>query len=73
MLRALRTAALTAVVVVVILVVVAIPLLFVYRSTCPGPAGDDDSYSFVPPWDDPPQECRDHERGIEVVADEVGL
>ncbi len=53
--------------------VVAIPLLFVYRSQCPDGGELSTAYSFVPPWDDPDRECRNHQRGFEVVTDEIGL
>ena len=73
MFRWLGAGALTIVVVVVILVVVAIPLLFVYRSQCPDGGELATSYSVVPPWDNPPEECRNHQRGFDVLTDEIGL
>ncbi len=73
MVRRLGTGALTLLVLVVIVAVAAVPLLFVYKSTCKVSDGREDRYSFVPPWDDLPSECRNHRRGIELVGDELGL
>lgn len=73
MFRWLGASFLTILALVVILVVVAIPLLFVYRSQCPDGGKLSTSYSFVAPWDDPDRDCRNHQRGFEVVTDEIGL
>jgi hypothetical protein len=73
MFRWLGASFLTILALVVILVVVAIPLLFVYRSQCPDGGELSTAYSFVPPWDDPDRKCRNHQRGFEVVTDEIGL
>jgi hypothetical protein len=57
----------------VIGVLVAAPLVMVYRSTgCRG-EGDDVRYSVVAPWDDPELDCREHERGFDLIRSEVGL
>ncbi len=73
MVRRLGAGALTAIVLVVIVAVAAVPLVLVYKSTCR--EGDEQAsrYSFVPPWDDPPADCRNHRRGYELVEDELGL
>ncbi len=71
--RFLGAGAMTLVAVLFIAAVVAIPLLFVYRSSCPDRGGQRTEYSFVPPWDDPPSDCGDHQRGFEVLTDEIGL
>lgn len=73
MFRWLGAGALTIVVIVLILVVIAVPLLFVYRSQCPENGERATTYNVVPPWDDPPRECGDHERGFEVLTDAIGL
>lgn len=73
MFRWLGAGALTIVVLVTILVVVAIPLLLVYRSSCPDGGDRATRYSVVLPWNDPPDECRNHERGLQVVTDAIGL
>jgi hypothetical protein len=73
MFRFIGASALTVVAVVLILVVVAVPLLLVYRSGCPDDGGLATRYSFVLPWNDPPQECRNHQQGFEVLTEEVGL
>jgi hypothetical protein len=57
----------------VIGIVVAAPLVMVYRSTdCRG-RGDDVRYSVVAPWDDPEVDCREHERGLDLLRTELGL
>ena len=73
MLRTAGAGLLTLVTVVVIVIVAAVPLLLVHRSTCREAGEQVQIYSFVLPWDEPPQDCRDHQRGIEVVAEEIGL
>jgi hypothetical protein len=73
MFRLIGAGALTIVVVVLILVVVAVPLLLVYRSSCPDNGERSTSYNFVAPWDDPPRECRDHQQGFDVLTEEIGL
>jgi hypothetical protein len=73
MFRWLGASALTIVVVVVIVLVVAIPLLLVYRSGCPDNGERATRYSVVLPWNDPPEECRNHQPGYEIVVDELGL
>lgn len=73
MFRFLGAGVLTIVTIVLIVVVAAVPLLFVYRSSCPEGDGRSTSYSFVAPWNDPPSRCSNHQRGFEVVRDEVGL
>jgi hypothetical protein len=52
------------------LALVLIPLLTIYRSTC---EGDSTRYSLVPPWDDPPADCREHRSGLDLLREEVGL
>ncbi len=73
MFRWLGAKALTILALAVVLVVVAIPLLFVYRSQCRDGDEPATSYSVVPPWDDPDKQCRNHQRGFEVITDEIGL
>jgi hypothetical protein len=67
--RTLGSAALIAVAVVVIVLVALVPLLFVYRSTCPEGEAQVTSYSFVPPWSEPPAECRAHQSGLDLVRE----
>ncbi len=73
MVRILGGGLLTLVVIAVILVVAVIPLLFVFRSTCQEGGERATKYSLVPPWDDPPADCRDNQRGYEFLLDEIGL
>lgn len=61
---------LTALVVVLLIVAIAVPLTTIYRSKC---AGRERSWSFVAPWDDPPADCRGHQRGYEILKDELGI
>lgn len=58
---------------VVAAALVATPLSVVYRSKCVENGKLVDSWSFVAPWDDPPSDCREHQSGLEVLRDEVGL
>jgi hypothetical protein len=73
MFRILGGGVLTLVVVVVIVLVALVPLLLIFRSTCEDRDDTETRYSFVAPWDDPPAECRDHQRAYEFLLDEVGL
>ena len=57
-------------VVVLLAAVVALPLIFIQQSRCPG---EGVSYAIVPPWDDPPAECRDHKSGLKLILEEIGL
>ena len=57
-----------AVALIVIVAVVSFPLFTVYRSTCETPRAEEKRYTFVPPWDDPPRDCRDHENGFEILG-----
>lgn len=71
--RFLGAGVLTLAAIAIIVVVVAVPLVFVFRSSCPDQGGVRTEYTFVPPWDDPPSDCRQHERGYEILLDEIGL
>ena len=73
MARILGGGALTLVVVVVIVIVALVPLVFVFRSTCEDRGETETRYSFVPPWDDPPADCRDNQRGYDFLLEEIGL
>jgi hypothetical protein len=60
-------------IVALLAVLVAIPLVTVYRSTrCEGERRSA-RYEFVPPWDDPPAECRRNQSGFDLIRDELGL
>ena len=75
--RRIRTGGSLIVVLVVIAAVVAIPLFTIYQSRCggggKGNGNRETRYSFVLPWNDPPEECRRHRNGFELVKDEIGL
>lgn len=60
------------VIVLLIVAAIALPLAVVYRSTCPDEGGAQVRWSFVPPFDEPPEECRGHQDGFQVILDEVG-
>ena len=55
------------------LALISVPLLVVYRSQCRDGGGRETRWTFVPPWDDPPGECRQHDNGFQVILDETGL
>jgi hypothetical protein len=71
--RLLGSGALIVVAIVVIAVIVAIPLITVYKSKCGSGDDRETEYSFVLPWNDPSEDCRDHQNGFEIVTDAVGL
>ena len=52
---------------------ISVPLLVVYRSSCRDEGGRETRWTFVPPWDDPPGDCRDHDNGFQVILDEARL
>jgi hypothetical protein len=54
----------------VVAALVAVPLVTIHRSRCERAQV---RYSFVPPWDDPPAECRGHESGFEILRSELGF
>ena len=61
------------IVIAVIVVIAVVPLFMIYKGSC-GEGGDrETTYKFVPPWDDPPKDCRDEQSGFEIVKDAVGL
>ena len=55
---------------VLLAAVVALPLISIQQSRCPG---EGVSYSIVAPWDDPPAECRDHKTGLKLILEEIGI
>jgi hypothetical protein len=60
--------------VAIVVALASVPLLVVYRSTCREDRKDETRWSFVAPWDDPENgDCRRHQNGFEVLADELGL
>jgi hypothetical protein len=69
--KRLGAGALILVVVGVIAVVALIPLLLVYRSTCPEGDSQVTTYSFVLPWSEPPAECRNHQSGLDLVREQL--
>jgi hypothetical protein len=50
-------------------VIAAVPLIVVYRSTCPSPNGTATQYSVVPPWSEPPEGCTDQQQGFDILVD----
>ena len=58
-----------------ILALVVLPLVSVYRSTCPSARGGTHrEYSFVAPFGgDPPADCRNHKSGLTIVREAIGL
>ena len=63
--------------VVVVAALAAAPLFTVYRSSCREGEGrraqNAKRYSFVLPWNDPPEECRSHMNGYAILRDALGL
>lgn len=61
----------------VVLAVISVPLFTLYQSSCREGGGNrgkrETRYSFVPPWNDPPAECRRHRSGLDLVREQVGL
>lgn len=55
--------------VVIVAAVVVLPLTTIYRST--GCEGRSVRYSFVPPWNEPPADCRDHDNGLQFIWSEL--
>jgi hypothetical protein len=68
-LRGLSAGVLVLLTILVILVIAAVPLIVVYRSTCPSPNGTATQYSVVPPWSEPPEGCTDHQQGFDILVD----
>ncbi len=66
----LGTLARLAAILAVLAALIAVPLVTVHRSKC---ERGTTRYSFVPPWEDPPAECRDHQSGLEMIQSELGL
>jgi flagellar basal body-associated protein FliL len=59
------------VILAVLAAVISVPLFTVYKSSrC---QERETRYSFVPPWDDPPRDCRTNQNGYELIRDELGL
>ena len=65
--------ALTVVTLAAVVGLCSLPLFAVYQSTCGRGENRATRYSFVPPWDDPPDECRRHRSGFRIVKDAVGV
>ncbi len=66
----------TLVTIAVLLALASIPLFTLYQSKCRegGDRGKQETrYSFVAPWNDPPEECRRNRSGLDLVREEVGL
>jgi hypothetical protein len=66
----------TLVTIAVLVALASIPLFTLYQSQC-REGGDrgrrETRYSFVAPWNDPPEECRRNRSGLDLVREEVGL
>jgi len=74
--RRVKGGVVTLVTIAVLVALASIPLFTLYQSQCRegGDQGKRETrYSFVAPWDDPPEECRRNRNGFELVKDEIGL
>ncbi len=74
--RRVKGGAVTLVTIVVLVALASIPLFTLYQSQCRegGKRGKRETrYSFVAPWNDPPQDCRQNKSGLDLVREGVGL